>query len=107
MLLVITNSVDGTADYVIENIEKRGIDYRRLNSDKLLVSNISYDNAGLSIETDSGILSPTDISTVWLRKPKPPKPSSSVADTQFVQAISKTGEVLLTNLYGCLDMPDG
>lgn len=82
MILVITKTNDNTADYVLQRMKDRQVNYVRLNSDEFMRNSVS-----LSFETTSPsiIVTPSnqtiyleEISAVWLRRLVQPEVSNNI-----------------------------
>jgi RimK-like ATP-grasp domain len=72
MIVVLSNSLDITADYVCSRLEKDRFDYIRLNTDELTEkAELLYQYNNLSLKVVHRKLRPEDISSVWCRRPKP------------------------------------
>ncbi len=72
MIIVLSNSLDVTADYVCSRLEKDRLDYIRLNTDGLTEkTELLYQSNDLSLNIDHQKLRPEGISSVWYRRPKP------------------------------------
>lgn len=72
MLLILTNSLDGTADYLAEVLEQASLPQFRVNTDEVIDNyKISYTPAQLMLESAGRSFSPDDFSNVWYRRPEP------------------------------------
>lgn len=78
MILVVTNSYDPTADFVLQKFEEWGVATFRLNTDKAFSFDHLYtlsDNQipRLTIKTKDGTVDSSNIVGVWYRRPVLPK----------------------------------
>src|SRR5690348_3194237 len=72
MILVLTNSVDATADYLISRFVEADVPYIRLDSDKAAQSCTVRSNIEETLlSIDSSVFCPADIESIWYRRPKP------------------------------------
>lgn len=71
MLIVLTNSEDQTADYLCRRLRVARCDYLRLDSDSVTHSiGIEYADCEPVLQRGAQRIAATDISNVWLRRPK-------------------------------------
>lgn len=71
MLLVVTNSQDATADFLISYLEESEIEIRRFNTDTTLETlAFQYVQGTPAMSFDGRWIYPADISTVWYRRPE-------------------------------------
>lgn len=71
MLLVLTNSQDATANYLIPVLEQSGIRSIRLDTDTLVSrTSVSYRAGQLTICFDGSSYTPADFHNVWYRRPQ-------------------------------------
>ena len=70
MILIITHKTDFTADFVVNEFNKRRIAYRRLNCEDLLVSEFNFK---LNTSFEYSILGENNYDAVWFRRTKLPE----------------------------------
>lgn len=71
MLVILTNSTDATADYVVARLVSNGFPFVRLDTDSLLGRvEFSYRPGKPSLRVGSDSLDPSHVSTVWYRRPE-------------------------------------
>jgi len=73
MLLILTNSTDETANYLVNRLKDASIDFLRFDSD-LDLSNVelSYEECEPVIKYKNQEWRPGEFSNVWFRRPQPP-----------------------------------
>lgn len=75
MIVVLSNSLDVTADYVCSRLEQGQFDYVRLDTDYLTgKTELLYKFDNLSLVVDHRTLVPENINSIWYRRPQPLKP---------------------------------
>jgi glutathione synthase/RimK-type ligase-like ATP-grasp enzyme len=71
MIVVFTNSMDVTADYVCSKLKESDLHFIRIDTDYLIEKvEILYRNHELSISIDSTIFRPQDVRSLWYRRPQ-------------------------------------
>ncbi|MGD0572910.1 MAG: hypothetical protein ABSB11_07790 [Sedimentisphaerales bacterium] len=71
-ILVLTNSLDVTSDYLCSRFKQEGICFSRFNTDKdCRIATFLYKSGSLNLKWSKNILKPEQITTVVLRRPKP------------------------------------
>jgi glutathione synthase/RimK-type ligase-like ATP-grasp enzyme len=71
-ILVLTNSLDVTSDYLCSRFKQEGIKFSRFDTDKdCLTSTFLYKSGITSLEWSSSVIKPEQIATVVYRRPKP------------------------------------
>ena len=71
MLLVLTNTGDATADYLLERLSEATVHFVRLDTDTALRRiTLSYTPGNPQLEIDGKWYKPDDFSTVWYRRPE-------------------------------------
>lgn len=87
-VLVVTNSDDPTADFVLEKAEEQGVETFRLNTDRTLLDMRhsfeigSETPLGLFLTEEDGKVSLGDINGVWYRRPVEPEVSPGLSSSQ-------------------------
>ncbi len=104
MILIITNRKDYTADYLILELKKQGLDYLRFNTEDFpfqasivwkangeFLSKLSLNKRTVNLE---------DVKSVWYRRPVPPNVPSSLTAEKYsfirVESIAAISGVLQT-----------
>lgn len=75
LILVVTNKRDVSADFVIRELQRRGLPYRRINTEDLVEDGCSCELPSFTWEVDSvakGRLLLSDVKVVWFRRPGNP-----------------------------------
>jgi hypothetical protein len=71
MIIIFSNSLDVTADYVCARLKSGCIAYVRLNTDELTQEiELLYKNHNFSLCIDRQTLNPSQVSSVWYRRPQ-------------------------------------
>lgn len=71
MLLVLTNSSDATADYLLSHLTETSVPFVRLDTDSALDHiAVSYEQARPLLRIDGRWYAPEDFSTLWYRRPE-------------------------------------
>lgn len=71
MLLILTNSQDATADYLIPKLIESSIDLIRLDTDTLIKNTaFSYSPQQPSLNVSGRGISPNQVSNIWYRRPE-------------------------------------
>lgn len=71
MLLIITNSTDTTADYLVKRFYRLALPFVRFDTDTCLGSlRFEYRNSQPRIQLDGITFSPSDFTNVWYRRPE-------------------------------------
>jgi len=90
VLLVITNSLDVTADYLCKKIASASISVTRINSDQIdSKCSVLFKDLKPQISWNSAPFFADDISSVWFRRPKPiviPKKGIDESESLNIQA---------------------
>ena len=109
-ILIVTNTNDPTADFVINKFIDRGVPFLRLNTDTFLTDVSHRFSVGsgsspysMSITVDSRTINTDTVRGVWYRRPKEPVPSSSITDPEAIKFCTAEASYLLKCLYMLLD----
>lgn len=71
MLLVLTNSLDATADYLLSHLLKASVPFLRLDTDSALSRiALSYQDGKPALKVDGHWYEPNDFTSVWYRRPE-------------------------------------
>jgi len=106
VLLIITNSVDPTADYVIEALSKRSLPFTRLNTDLFLTDTqyhfrISGSTPEIEIQQSGRVFNTSDVTSVWYRRPQEPKVKEGLSPQAKFFSVMEA-QYLLKELYNLL-----
>jgi MvdD-like protein with pre-ATP grasp domain/glutathione synthetase-like protein len=72
IVLVLTNSADATADYLLDRCARRGAQFFRVDTDRLVANaRVSYDADGPLMELHHARVRPQNVAAIWLRRPHP------------------------------------
>ena len=70
MLLILTGSDDATADYLVERLNKEGMPFIRLDTNKPTSTlSVGYDAAEMWLTVNNRVVHIQDISNIWFRRP--------------------------------------
>lgn len=98
MILIVTHKTDFTADYVINKLNERNIDYKRLNCEDLLVQNCSINLDG---NLNYSIINETKFESVWFRRTQLAEISGlTIYEKAYI--LNET-DSLLKNLFSIID----
>ena len=97
MILIITHKTDYTADFVVNKLNQRGIAYRRLNCEDLLLSEFSF---RFDRDFRYSFLGEDNYESVWFRRTKLPE----VKDLPREETAYVSGEIegFFKNLFSIL-----
>jgi hypothetical protein len=86
MIIVFSNSLDVTADYVCSRLERSQLQYVRFNTDQLAEkAELLYKYNVFSLTIDHQILKLDDINCVWCRRPKSLQPQRDLSSEKGEQ----------------------
>jgi hypothetical protein len=105
MILLVTNQRDITMDYIVLELQRRGIKYFRLNTELLpkYKCTMSYQSRqDWSIRTPNGEICGNDITSAYFRRPGMPVIESIIGDEAVSYAVAEW-QSLLKSLYMRLD----
>lgn len=97
MILIITHKEDFTADYIIDILNQRQIDYFRLNCEDILEESIDLRFGQASI---AELFNGSDIHSVWYRRTKLPAIETSSKEEQLY--LLKEADAFLANLFSII-----
>lgn len=87
MIVIFSNSLDVTADYVSSRLEQNQLRHIRLNTDQLAEkAELLYRHNVFSLFIDHQILELNDVTSVWYRRPQSLKPKHNLPFTEGEQA---------------------
>ncbi len=87
MIIIFSNSLDVTADYVCSRLEQSQLQYVRLNTDQLTEkAELLYKCNVFSLDLDRQILKLDDINCVWCRRPQSLRPQRKLSLEKGEQA---------------------
>jgi glutathione synthase/RimK-type ligase-like ATP-grasp enzyme len=98
MILIITHKSDFTADYVINKLNQRGINYKRFNCEDILSNKVTLNyNSKFSYS----ILGETDFQSVWFRRTKLPE----IQELSFNDKLYILNEIdtVIKNLFAVIE----
>lgn len=98
MILIITHKLDFTADYIINKLNEKGIEYKRFNCEDLFESDITIK---LGTGFSYSLLGENRYDTVWFRRTMLPElVIDNLAQKQY---LLKEADNLLQNLFAIID----
>lgn len=72
MILVLTNSIDATTDFLFPKLKASEKELLRLNSDRIIADcRIVVSNGGTALTVNGYTIVPADVSSIWYRRPHP------------------------------------
>jgi len=87
MIVIFSNSLDVTADYVSSRLEQNQLQYIRLNTDQLAAkAELLYKYNVFSLFVDHRILKLDNVASVWYRRPQSLKPRNELPFVEGEQA---------------------
>lgn len=108
-ILIVTNSIDSTADFAIDQFSIKNVPFLRLNTDKFLTEirynfdlysqnqyNLALELQGVTVDFDS-------ISAVWFRRPVDPIPDQSITYPEAINYCVIEANYVLRNIYQFLE----
>lgn len=107
MILVVTNKRDYTADFLILEMKRRGLEFLRLNTEDFPQSarlSLKLSNSQIQGQLSVGMKSVafTDIHSVWYRRPLPSIPAETVTDEAAKDFIIRESRVTLEGAWRLL-----
>lgn len=108
MILIVTNKLDYTTDFLILELRKRGVDYVRFNTEdfpqrvqigwqaqsKGLDGYFSFSKSKVSFQ---------DIRSIWYRRPVPPIPETAITDEVAYEFALAESQSTLDGIWRSLD----
>ena len=108
MLLIVTNKTDYTADFLVLELQKQGVEYVRFNTEDFPTSigvsvdlNPSGDFDGYFVIYGKH-LAFSDIGSIWYRRPLPPLLSQAAFDPAAIDFITTESRYTLDSLWRVL-----
>lgn len=108
MIIIVTNRLDYTADFLILELRKRGVDYIRFNTEDLpqrvrivwQVNNNSFDGHFIFSKGKVGF---HDIRSIWYRRPVPPVPDTAITDEAAYEFALTESQTSVDGIWRSLD----
>lgn len=97
MILIITHKADITADFVINKLNKKGINYKRFNCEDIFTSDLTFN---FTDKLEYSILGDNSYHSVWFRRTKLP-PVEGLAKDKTLYILNET-DSLLRNMFAIL-----
>lgn len=95
MLLIVTERGDLTADFLILELEARGAEFLRFNTeDYPLAVQLCWRPEGMSFQFDGEQLRLDRVDAVWYRRPRPPQLADDLPPAQARWAVGEAAEAL-------------
>jgi glutathione synthase/RimK-type ligase-like ATP-grasp enzyme len=107
MILIISNEEDLTADYVVLELERRGLPFLRINTENYPVSihleaNYEESSRNIYITHPNGKLDINTISSIWYRRPGSPCISSNISNPSIRNYAFNESLAFLQSFYKLL-----
>lgn len=108
-VLVVTNSTDSTADYVLQQLSEKQVPFVRLNTDKFLTDvsysfNISSKTPfNIELKIDENTTGISSIDSVWYRRPTDPIPDNIITHPEAKKFCIIETNYFLKCLYSFLE----
>jgi glutathione synthase/RimK-type ligase-like ATP-grasp enzyme len=108
MILIVTNRGDLTADFGILEMQRRGVQYARFNTEDYpqhSTITVRFTSSGIDgwIDTAKGKVPLDEVGSVWFRRPVEPVPSPELEDPTARQFCHAESLALLEALWRTLD----
>ena len=108
MIVIVTNRQDYTADFLIIELQRRGADYVRFNTEDYpqhvqISWRISSNGLCGEINFPKQEVKFEDIKSVWYRRPMSPVPSSEITDTAGYEFAKSESQIAIDGLWRTLD----
>ena len=106
MILLLTNQRDVTTDFIVLELQRRGLPYFRLNTESIssAKANFSiYEIDDWSLELDGSLLNGQKIQSAFFRRPGIPSTPAGLEDDSVRAYCQTEWGALLKNLYSRLD----
>lgn len=107
MILVLTNERDLTSDYVVLELERRGIQFVRLNSERLSEASVSFDPAlgrdGWRVELFGTALDFRSVRAAYFRRPGTPEAPAGVVQEDALKYCRAEWGAVLSSALNSLD----
>jgi hypothetical protein len=95
MVLIVTERGDLTADFLVIELEARGADFFRLNTEDYPVAvKLAWRPGGTRMTIADRVLETSEIHAVWYRRPVPPVMPDTYSPEQAGWASAESGEAL-------------
>ena len=101
MILLITNKRDITTDYIVRELQKRGLSYYRLNTESLANYECSIGYESLD-DWRIGNVNGSEVQSAYFRRPSPPK-YTKLSETSENQYIASEWLAFLKSIYARLE----
>jgi glutathione synthase/RimK-type ligase-like ATP-grasp enzyme len=96
LLLIVTQRGDLTADWLIVELERRGAPFVRFNTeDYPMRASLTWRPDGAALGIGGGTFALDEFSSVWYRRPAPPRMPEDLAPGQAVWAARESRQALL------------
>jgi len=104
VILIVTNGRDLTSDFVVLELQRRGLPYFRLNTETLPAARVRFGGGSLdwSLETAHRSLVGQDVRAAYFRRPGPPSPDEDLQGGHRDYCVAEWN-ALLKSLYTRLD----
>ena len=102
MILIVTNARDLTSDFIVLELQRRGLAYRRLNTEALPTMRVDFgvtSTEDWSIDTGDGVLSGAQVTAAYFRRPGEPEVDPAVIDPGERRYCAQEWAALLKSLY--------
>lgn len=103
MILLISNERDITTDYIVLELQRRGVEYFRLNSERLAESEIRWHPALAKniweIEVSGRTIRDATVSAAYFRRPAPPVALAVIDDASERRYCEEEWASILRSLY--------
>lgn len=103
-VLILTNKTDITADFVVIELQKRGREYIRFNTEDFPGRTFGSicptdDHNACSFENNKGKFNLNEISSIWYRRPGIPLPDDTITDQGIRAFCSKESNEFLETIW--------
>ena len=108
MIIIVTNRLDYTADFLILELQKRGVNYTRFNTEDLpqqvqIVWQAHSNGVEGYFNFSKGKVSFQDIRSIWYRRPVPSVPEAAITDEAAYEFALTESQTSIDNIWRSLD----
>ncbi len=108
MILIVTNKNDHTADFLIIELNRRGIEYFRFNTEdypQLVTTSWKIDSEGVRgyFNTQKGKLDFSKIKSIWYRRPVLPNPDPILGSKTNLSFARRESQAALEGIWDSID----
>jgi glutathione synthase/RimK-type ligase-like ATP-grasp enzyme len=105
VILLLSNERDLTTDYIVQELQRRNIEYFRLNSERLASAIVRFtpEPSDWTIEYDGTVLAVSNVGAAYFRRPGLPTALTSIKAADERRYCEQEWLSVLHSLYGALE----